>query len=301
MRGGWKKFFRRARSVPETVNLEASGRAVPLRVRRHPHARRIVLRIDHARDEAVLTLPNRVPLREGLAFAEERRDWLADRLARLPPRVPFTPGAVLPLRGEPHVIEHADDPGRGRAGESSCEGMPIGMTRAHNDAPLSGRAGESRRTPRATPRLGREIVRVENGTILVAGQPEHLARRLADWLKVEAKRVLAPVLREKAARLGVALGKITVRDTRTLWGSCSAAGDVSLCWRLILAPPLVADYVCAHEAAHLKIRGHGPRFWALVAELAEDMAAARAWLAREGESLQRYGGPKPVPSGPEPL
>lgn len=243
-----KSLMRKTGSaVAETVSLNTSGRAVPLRVRRHRRARRIVLRVDGARDEAVLTLPWRVSLREGLAFAHERRDWVAARLARLPPRVPFGPGAILPIRGEPHTIRHV--PGRG-------------------------------------------VIRIEAGEILVAGKPEHLARRLSDWLKAEAKRVLAPLVREKAARLGVAIGKITVRDTRTLWGSCSAKGDVSLCWRLVLAPPAVADYVSAHEVAHLKIRGHGARFWRLVEELAEDMEGARRWLAREGEGLQRYGGAK---------
>ncbi|MSO84438.1 MAG: M48 family peptidase [Rhodospirillales bacterium] len=231
-------------TVFETVNIEASGRAVPLRVRRHRRARRIVLRIDGARDEAVLTLPWRVSLREGLAFAHERRDWLQARLAGLPPRIPFGPGAILPLGGIPHVIRHVPERG---------------------------------------------VIRIEAGEIRVAGKPEHLARRLSDWLKAEAKRTLAPVVEEKALRLGVAVGKITVRDTRTLWGSCSARGDMSLCWRLVLAPPFVADYVCAHEVAHLKIRGHGARFWTLVEDLAEDMEAARAWLARHGEELQRYG------------
>lgn len=266
MAGRRKGFLRCLRavseSVSETVKLETSGRVVPLRVRRHRRARRIVLRVDGARDEAVLTLPWRVPLREGLAFAHERRDWVAARLARLPPRVPFADGAVLPLRGEPHVIRHVPKSSRGHAG----------------------------------------VVKVEYEIITVAGEPEHLARRLSDWLKAEAKRTLAPLVREKAARLGVAVGKITVRDTRTLWGSCSARGDVSLCWRLVLAPPVVADYVSAHEVAHLKIRGHGARFWRLVEELADDMEAARRWLAREGEALQRYGrppNPAPAPSDGE--
>jgi predicted metal-dependent hydrolase len=215
----------------------------------------MVLRVDHARDEAVLTLPRSASLKEGLAFAEERRDWLSQRLARLPPRVPFVPDAVIPLRGEPHAIRHA------------------GAT--------SRRSG---------------VVRVEAGEIRVAGKPEHLARRVADWLRAEAKRVLEPLARDKAARLGVSIRRVTVRDTRTLWGSCSAQGDLSLCWRLILAPPQVADYVCAHEVAHLVVRGHGPRFWRLVGELADDMEGARAWLAREGERLQRYGLASPRPS-----
>ena len=249
---GWRKLFRRARTVSATVSesaqLDVAGRAVPLRVRRHRRARRIVLRVDGARDEAVLTIPWRVPLSEGLAFAHDRRDWLQARLASLPPRVPFGPGAILPIRGIPHVIRH---------------------------------------TPESARKFG--VVRIEAGEIRVAGKPEHLARRLSDWLRAEAGRVLAPLVEDKARRLGVAVGKITVRDTRTLWGSCSARGDMSLCWRLVLAPPFVADYVCAHEVAHLKIRGHGARFWPLVAELAEDMAGARAWLARHGEELQRYG------------
>ena len=119
-----------------------------------------------------------------------------------------------------------------------------------------------------------------------------MARRLADWLRAEAKRVLEPIVRDKAARLGVSIRRVTVRDTKTLWGSCSANGDVSLCWRLILAPPVVAAYVCAHEAAHLVVRGHGARFWRLVDELADDMSAARRWLGREGETLQRLGAVK---------
>lgn len=259
--GRWRKILRRLRPVSETVSaparLEISGRAVPLRVRRSRRARRIVLRLDHARDEAVLTLPWRVPVQDGLAFAHERRDWLAERLARLPARVPFAPGATIPLHGVPHRIEHVAGTARG-------------------------------------------VVRAENGVIAVAGSPEHLARRLADWLKAEAKRVLEPLVREKAQRLGLSIRRIAVKDTRTLWGSCSAKGDLSLCWRLVLAPPMVADYVSAHEVAHLLHRGHGPRFWRLVAELADDMAGARAWLAQRGEALQRYGDPKRVPSGRRP-
>ena len=240
--------FRYCVAAMTESKITLSNRAVPLRVRRHRRARRMVLRIDRARDEAVLTLPWRVSLKEGLAFAEERRDWLSQRLAELPARVPFAPGATIPLRGEPHRVMAGD--------------------------------GSPRRSG---------VVWVEAGEIYVTGNPEHVARRLADWFKAEAKRALEPLARAKAARLGYAIRRVTVRDTRTLWGSCSAAGDLSLCWRLTLAPPHVADYVCAHEVAHLAFRGHGPRFWRLVAELADDMEGARAWLAREGESLQRYG------------
>jgi hypothetical protein len=80
-----------------------------------------------------------------------------------------------------------------------------------------------------------------------------------------------------------------VRDTVSLWGSCAVNGDLSFCWRLVLAPVHVLDYVVAHEVAHLIVRGHGPRFWHTVERLTPDADAARAWLRRFGTSLHRYG------------
>ncbi len=136
---------------------------------------------------------------------------------------------------------------------------------------------------------GRPPVRRAGGEIVVCGHPEHLARRLADWLKGEARRQIVPRAKAKAAQLDRPLGRIAVRDTRSRWGSCSANGNLSFCWRLILAPETVLDYVVAHEVAHLAVRDHGRRFWRAVATLTEDAAAARAWLRRHGSALHRYG------------
>src|SRR5438270_786943 len=80
----------------------------------------------------------------------------------------------------------------------------------------------------------------------------------------------------------------TVRDTRSRWGSCAAAGNLSFSWRLILAPEAVLDYVVAHEVAHLVHMNHGPRFWRLVETLAPDARRHRAWLARNRARLLRY-------------
>jgi len=103
---------------------------------------------------------------------------------------------------------------------------------------------------------GRGVVRREGDTLIVAGRPEHLTRRLTDWLKAEARREFAVRARAKAETLGRRLGRVTVRDTRSRWGSCSANGNLSFCWRLILAPAFVVDYVVAHEVAHLAVRDH---------------------------------------------
>ena len=89
-----------------TVTLALDGHAVELAVRRSRRARNIALRIDPAKPLPELVLPQRVGEAEGLDFARSRTRWLLDRLAALPPRVPFRPGATLPLRGEPHLIAH---------------------------------------------------------------------------------------------------------------------------------------------------------------------------------------------------
>lgn len=133
------------------------------------------------------------------------------------------------------------------------------------------------------------VVWLEDGEIHVAGRPEHLARRVRDWLVAEAGREARPRAEAKAAALGRTLGRVRMRDMRSRWGSCSARGDLSLCWRLVMAPEPVLDYVVAHEVAHLVERNHGSAFQAIVTGLADDVAGARAWLRRHGETLHRYG------------
>ncbi len=128
------------------------------------------------------------------------------------------------------------------------------------------------------------------GTITVPGAPEHLPRRLADYLKAEAKREIAERARAKAEIVGRPVKAITLRDTRSRWGSCSGAGRLAFSWRLILAPEFVLDYVVAHEVAHLKEMNHGIRFWRLCATLTDsDPKAARQWLRRHGGGLHAYG------------
>jgi len=136
---------------------------------------------------------------------------------------------------------------------------------------------------------GRGGVWRDGFAIVVAGRSEHLARRLRDWLRAEARREIAARVSEKARLVDRAPGRITVRDTRSRWGSCSHDGNLSFCWRLVMAPLMVLDYVVAHEVAHLRFNDHGPRFWGAVAGLTADAEAARRWLDAHGERLHRYG------------
>lgn len=129
----------------------------------------------------------------------------------------------------------------------------------------------------------------EAGEILVSGNAEHVARRVADYLKATARAELAARTRAKATMIERTVRRVGVREMRTRWGSCSSQGHVSYCWRLILAPERVLDYIVAHEVAHLRELNHGHRFWALTARLTGNVAEARAWLRAHGDDLLRYG------------
>ena len=125
--------------------------------------------------------------------------------------------------------------------------------------------------------------------IFVRGQAGHAPRRLLDFLKVQAREVLAERALHHAAALGVKPSRITVRDTLSRWGSCSSTRSLSFSWRLILAPEFVLDYVVAHEVAHLREMNHSARFWAHVRTLVPDLEKPQAWLKSHGRELQRYG------------
>ncbi len=136
---------------------------------------------------------------------------------------------------------------------------------------------------------GRRGVHLAERRIVVSGRPEHLARRLRDWLRREARLAIAPLAGAKAAMLDRPHGRISIRDQKSRWGSCSHAGNLSFNWRLILTPDDVLDYVVAHEVGHLAHANHSPAFWAVVDRLTAHAGPGRQWLRRHGGALFRYG------------
>ncbi|SOB94245.1 M48 family metallopeptidase [Rhodobacter maris] len=128
--------------------------------------------------------------------------------------------------------------------------------------------------------------RVEGDRLLVPPGEERLGARLETFLKHCARLRLQAACERHARALGKPFRRITLRDTRSRWGSCAADGSLSFSWRLIMAPPEVLDYVAAHEVAHLAEMNHSPAFWAVVARLMPDHAPHRAWLKRHGAELQ---------------
>lgn len=146
--------------------------------------------------------------------------------------------------------------------------------------------GEPRRIVHTGSRRG--AVTHENDVILVAGDAAHVERRLVDWLKAEARRDLVQASEAYALAMGVNFHRVTVRDQKSRWGSCSSDGSLSYSWRLVLAPPFVLDYVAAHEVAHLKHMNHGRQFWRLVLTHCSHAARAKTWLRQHGAELHAH-------------
>ncbi len=115
---------------------------------------------------------------------------------------------------------------------------------------------------------------------LPADLPEPEQRRL----RAQAKRELPPRLMALAAQVGVPVRKVSVRNQRQRWGSCSQSGLICLNWRLITMPAWVRDYVLYHELMHVRQMDHSPAFWAHVAQVCPDYQRARRWLRRHAHA-----------------
>jgi len=132
------------------------------------------------------------------------------------------------------------------------------------------------------------LVRPDGDLLLVPGAPDRAAARIAGFLKHTARDRLAAASDHYAARLGLPYARLTLRDTRSRWGSCTADGGLMYSWRLIMAPPEVLTYVAAHEVAHLAEMNHSDAFWQVVRDLYGDYRTPRRWLRDKGGDLHRF-------------
>ena len=193
------------------------------------------------------------------AFLRERQSWVLrhlDALAReresIRARGGARDGGLVPYRGELHRVRVASGTARGR--RSMVE-------RAGTDA-------------------GDELV-----VHLARGDRRSLQRILQAWLRERATETIARAVAAHAPDLGVTPTRIDIRDPKSRWGSASRKGRLMFSWRLVLAPPGSLETVVVHELAHLRVFGHGPAFWALVAKRRPTHLADRAWLRRNSHGL----------------
>ena len=245
-------MFQRANRHADGEVIEVGAARVRLTVSRR--AQRISLRVDRAKGEVLAIAPSLRRLGEAAAFARERHVWIAERAVELKPPTRWAPGLQITLFGRPCRLGRA-------AGRACLEGD--GWERGARLASATDEAA-----------YGQAIVGL---------------------VKREAKAWFEPRLAHHCAALGVATPRLSLIDARTRWGSCTQAhrgrpASIRLSWRLALAPFAVADYVAAHECAHLIEANHGPRFWAKVREINGDPRAHRRWLREHGSELHGFGG-----------
>lgn len=220
-----------------------------VRLNVNPRSRRVSLRLDRTSGEVIATAPTVRKLSEAVAFARERSGWIAARVAELPARTALEPGLIFDLFGDPVVLET----GAGRA--QLIYGPPHRLISADDAA------------------FGVRVLRI---------------------VKRESLKVLTERTAWHCERIGQPMPQVAIADPRGRWGSCKPAtpreaASIRYSWRLALAPFEVADYVVAHEVAHLIEANHGPRFWKLVRELVGDPKPHRDWLKRESSKLHAFG------------
>ena len=237
------------------------GGPLPYTLRHSPRARglRVVI---HPERGVVVTLPaTRAGRgdgeREAQQFLGQREAWLRKHLARqavvasrLAARGGARDGGAVLYRGRLHRIRVVP----------AVSGVRRSSVAPFDDELVIHRVSADRRTEAAI---------------------------LEAWLRDEARRVIDAAIADHASAFGVRPTAVTLRDPRTRWGSASRAGRLSFSWRLVLAPAEALDTVVCHELAHLRVFGHGPRFWALVASRRPDHRIWRRWLHDHATELHR--------------
>ena len=240
------------------------GGDLPYTLRRSPRARRLRVTI-HPERGVVVSVP--AAARRGWGrqedlvqgFLAEREDWIRRHLgrqeatrARLEDRPDLDDGRLVPYLGVPHRVRIADAP-RG--------------VRSSRVSRVGGDDGDEL--------LVERVIRDERPTAVI----------LEAWFRARARTTLADAIARHAPVLGVTPRSVTIRDTTTRWGSCSRRGALSFSWRLVLAPPAALDAVAAHELCHLRVFGHSPVFWDLLATRVPDHVAWRRWLRKHAPEL----------------
>ncbi len=225
-------------------------------LRVHPRARHVRLRVD-PHHGLIITVPKAFDQRRLPALLEARRDWIESVQARI--------GRLRAAEGEP---------GDGlRPARIELAALNRGWTVDY--------------------RVGRRTAWDEQGDALRVSLPEEApdgaaACALRNWLSARARSWLPGQVRALADEHGFRHGRVSIRQQRSRWGSCSAAGHLSLNARLLLVSPAACRYVLIHELVHTEHLDHSPRFWRRVAELAPDYRASIAELKRAWQRLPAW-------------
>jgi predicted metal-dependent hydrolase len=129
------------------------------------------------------------------------------------------------------------------------------------------------------------FIRFGTERLKVAEIPADLRPAIQKHLRQLAAKELTPRVMELAARNEINVTRVSVRNQKSRWGSCSRRGKISLNWRLIQSPPFVCDYIILHELAHRRQMNHSDKFWMEVARLCPDYLEAEQWVKQNAKLL----------------
>jgi predicted metal-dependent hydrolase len=211
--------------------------------------------------EVRLVIPRFVPKRDAYEFLRSRDEWIRRKIAELHLRTAAEPRRP-PLRwdGSDSIPLHGSE-------------TPIELVSARLARPRV-RFGDS-----GTPAITMFCSQISRSHPAALGKA--LRAALVELARQQARRLLD----QEAARLGVDYRGLRIADQKSLWGSCTPKGDISLNWRLVMAPPEVFRYVVVHELCHRIRLDHSRQFWSLVVRQMPDSSVWRAWLRQQGASL----------------
>ena len=237
-------------SIEAVVSI--GKRNIPYKVVTSKRARRLRLTVSAA--GVSVTLPYGIQQAEAEKFIRQNEVWILSQLERVErdkgrKNQHRLPEDVILFHGEPHqiqVIREADRKSRLRIEESK------GRLRVYAPAEID-----------TLPRI-----------------------MVEPWLKSQARDEIEMMVKQQALRMKASPKKVTIRDQRTRWGSCSGRGTLSFNWRLIMAPPSVMEYVVIHEIAHLFEPNHSRAFWSVVATYAPSYKPLRTWLRKNAILLR---------------
>lgn len=236
---------------PISKNLTLpDGRVLEIDIKRHHAARRMKLRLGTCGTKVIVSMPPKMNERLAISFAKENIDWIKAQIFKQTLSQPFEIGSDIPVFGKKTILENIPPRTKGGLVKEGA-GLP-------------------------------QILKVPSNPINFSTKTKVMLKKIAQDAMETHLKIIGPKIEKYP-------NEMKICDTKSRWGSCTSGGKISLCWRLVFAPPAVFQYVLAHEMAHLKEMNHSPKFWAEVARLMPDYKTHQKWLKQNGAMLHRIG------------
>ena len=245
--------------INDDINMEPLIMVNPeikCEVRRSTRAKRLNLKV--VLDKVRVSVPPGASYADAKAFVESKRDWIvkhveACRSQNLKPARKYETGEHLPYLGH---------------------NFPLVVQRVRTNG------------PRVKVKFADEGFWLELPADIPPEEYSSVAREaLVKWYRQQAGKIFRSRLDYYVGRMGLQYQRLSIREQKTRWGSCSSKKNINLNWRIILAPEKVLDYLMVHELAHLKQMNHSPAFWNLVESHIPDYRTWRKWLKDNSSSL----------------